>query len=351
MAEVEALAEVDVGPAKAGSALISRRSQPASEAASVFGWHDDCTFDTLSRLVMLSSNDVSSRQSSCLTLIEQNYGQLQGSVRDVADALLRSPGDWVGKSISQLARASGVSEATVVRFVRALGYSGYRSFAVALASSVPATLPSDEKREKPVPDTLMGVVRKVFEEEAQALAQAPKTLKNDSLEKAVNALVDARHVFCFAAGNSSLLAGVAEYRLVRLGINCIAIRDAIQMAIQTSLLTPKDVVLAFSQTGRNRDAVDGLTLAKQAGATTIGVTSEPGSPLVKTSDIALVLFELHSDPQGSLLDTKVAEIILIDALAACIALRLKNPSKETSRVDRQIERILTRPASRRTRPS
>jgi DNA-binding MurR/RpiR family transcriptional regulator len=351
LAKSEALAEVDVGPAKAGSALISRRSQPASEAASVFGWHDDCPFDTLSPLVMLSSNDVSSRQSSCLTLIEQNYGQLQGSVRDVADALLRSPGDWVGKSISQLARASGVSEATVVRFVRALGYSGYRSFAVALASSVPATLPSDEKREKPAPDTLMGVVRKVFEEESHALAQAPKTLKNDSLEKAVNALVDARHVFCFAAGNSSLLAGVAEYRLVRLGINCIAIRDAIQMAIQTSLLTPKDVVLAFSQTGRNRDAVDALTLAKQAGATTIGVTSEPGSPLVKTSDIALVLFELHSDSQGSLLDTKVAEIILIDALAACIALRLKNSSKETSRVDRQIERILTRPASRRTRPS
>jgi RpiR family transcriptional regulator, carbohydrate utilization regulator len=298
---------------------------------------------------MLSSNDVSSRRSSCLTLIEQNYGQLQGSVRDVADTLLRSPGEWVGKSISQLARASGVSEATVVRFVRALGYSGYRSFAVALASSVPATLPSDEKREKSAPDTLMGVVRKVFEEESHALAQAPKTLKNESLERAVLALMDARHVFCFAAGNSSLLAGVAEYRLVRLGINCIAIRDPIQMAIQTSLLTSKDVVLAFSQTGRNRDAVDGLMLAKQAGATTIGVTSEPGSPLVKTSDIALVLFELHSDFQGSLLDTKVAEIILIDALAACIAVRLKNPSKETSRVDKQIERILTRPASRRAR--
>jgi RpiR family transcriptional regulator, carbohydrate utilization regulator len=290
-------------------------------------------------------------KDSSLAQIEQNYSQLRGSVRDVADALLKSPGEWVGKSISQLARASNVSEATVVRFVRALGFTGYRAFAVALAGSVSAVAPRDEKAEGPRDNSLSGIVKKVFEEESRALTEAPKTLKDESLEKAVTALIGARQVCCFAAGSSGLLASVAAYRFVRLGINCISIQDPIQMAIQTSLLAPKDVVLALSQTGRNRDAVDGLALARQAGATTIGITSEPGSPLVQASDIALVLFEPQTAQQGALLDTKIAEITLIDALATCIALRRKGSSKGAHRVDKQIEKILIPPMARRGRRS
>src|SRR4030088_1164541 len=262
---------------------------------------------------MVLKKELIAHRPSCLAQIEEHYSQLQGSVRDVADVLLRSPGEWVGKSISELARASSVSEATVVRFVRALGYTGYRPFAVALAGSVPMFTPSEEKPDKGVKEGSVGTVKMVFEEESRTLSQAPTTLKSESIDKAVQALMSARQVHCFAVGSSGLLAAVAEYRFVRLGINCISIRDAMQMAIQSSLLSPKDVVLTFSQTGRDRDAVDALTLARQAGATTIGVTSEPGSPLVNVSDVALVLFDLHINSEGSLFDTRIAELTLIDA--------------------------------------
>jgi RpiR family transcriptional regulator, carbohydrate utilization regulator len=303
---------------------------------------------------MVLKKDINLDRPTCVSKIEQNYSRLEGSVRQVADTLLRSPSEWVGKSISELARESGVSEATVVRFVRNLGYPGYRAFALELARSTEAVRPVEEETssETGASGGLAGIVRKVFENESRALAEASKTLKNEVLEKAVRALVSARQVYCYAVGNSGLLAGAAEYRFVRLGINCISIRDPIQMAIQTSLLSPKDVVLAFSQTGRNRDAVDGLLLARQAGAVTIGVTSEPGSPLVRASDIPLVLFDLsNSEAQGSLLDAKVAEITLIDALATCIAAHRKMPAKEATRVDKQIEKMLMRQPSQRGRRS
>ena len=305
---------------------------------------------------MSVNKELGSERPACVSKIEQNYSRLEGSVRQVADTVLRSPGEWVGRSISELARESRVSEGTVVRFVRILGYPGYRAFALELARSIEAVRPrvagEDASSSTGATGGLAGIVKKVFENESRALAEAPKTLKNDVLEKAVRALVSARQVYCYAVGNSGLLAGAAEYRFVRLGINCISIRDPIQMAIQTSLLSSKDVVLAFSRTGRNRDSVDGLLLARQAGATTIGVTSEPGSPLVRASDIPLVLFELNpEETQGSLLDAKVAEITLIDALATCIAMHRKTPAKEAIRVDRQIEKMLIRQPSQRGRPS
>ena len=289
----------------------------------------------------------------CLAQIENSYSQLRGSVRQVADTLLRSPADWVGKSISELARASSVSEATVVRFVRGLGYTGFRAFGIAFAGSVSPAQPQAEQpglKSAPHDNSLSGIVKRVFEEESQALAQAPKTLKSEILERAVLALINARQVYAYGVGGSDILASVAEYRLVRLGINCISIRDPIQMAIQTSLLSSKDVVLAFSQTGRDRDAVDGVLLARQAGATTITVSSEPGSPLVRVAEIPLVLFELSTSDEVSLLDTRIAELTLIDALASCISLRRKTPLKEVRRVDKQIEKMLTQQTtSHRTR--
>jgi RpiR family carbohydrate utilization transcriptional regulator len=301
---------------------------------------------------MVLKKDLNSERPACVSKIEQNYSRLEGSVRQVADTLLRSPGEWVGRSISELARESGVSEATVVRFVRNLGYPGYRAFALELARSTETARPiAQDTSSETGASGLAGIVKKVFEEESRALAEASKTLKNEVLEKAIRALVSARQVYCYAVGNSGLLAGAAEYRFVRLGINCISIRDPIQMAIQTSLLSPKDVVLAFSQTGRNRDAVDGLLLARQAGATTIGITSEPGSPLVRASDIPLVLFDLNTEAQGSLLDARVAEITLIDALATCVAAQKKLPAKEAIRVDKQIEKMLMRQPLQRGRPS
>jgi DNA-binding MurR/RpiR family transcriptional regulator len=230
-----------------------------------------------------------------------------------------------------------------------LGYSGYREFGLALAASGSTIGVVEVRSEIRSGDSLVGIVRKVFVEESRALAQASKTLKIELLEKAVNALMTARQIYCYAVGSASLLASVAEYRFVRLGLSCISVRDPIQMAVQTSLLSPKDVVLAFSQTGRNRDSVDGLLLAREAGATTIGITSEPGSPLVKASDIPLVLFEAGVDSRGALLDAKIAELTLIDALTTCIEMRKSSTMNELPRVDKQIEAIMIRPTPRRSR--
>jgi DNA-binding MurR/RpiR family transcriptional regulator len=276
----------------------------------------------------------------CLIRIEQAYNSLAETARRVADSILQQPVSAVGLSITELAQRSRVSDTTVLRFVRALGYQGYRQFALALAASVAD--PADRALDVNITDEddLTAVVNKVFIAEAQALVKAPQTIDGQSLQRAVDALAGARRVQCYAVGGSGLLAMEAVYRLVHLGLDCVAVYDPIQIAIQASQLSTEDVAIGFSQIGRTQSTVMGLAAARAAGATTICVTSRPQSPIVTHSDISLVLLELQTVFLGAHLDSKIAELTLIDALATCLARRLPPRSAEAvDQLESSIERM------------
>ena len=64
--------------------------------------------------------------------IESVYGSLRPSERKAADYLLEYRGRAGDLLMEELAGAAGVSQPTVMRFVKALGYSGFREFKYAL---------------------------------------------------------------------------------------------------------------------------------------------------------------------------------------------------------------------------
>jgi DNA-binding MurR/RpiR family transcriptional regulator len=280
------------------------------------------------------------QSSDCLGRIEQAYNGLAETARLVADSILQQPAAALGLSITELAQRSKVSDTTVLRFARAVGYQGYRQFALALAASVAE--PVDRALDVNIDneDDLSTVVQKVFNAEAQALIKAPRTIDRGALQLAVEALAQARRIHCYAVGGSGLLATEATYRLVHLGLNCVAVYDPIQIAVQASQLTHADVAIGFSQSGRTHSTVMGLAAARAAGATTIGITSRPRCPLGDHSDVSLVLLELQAAFRGAHLDSKIAELTLIDALATCLARQLPAPPIETvDRLERNIERM------------
>ena len=52
---------------------------------------------------------------------------------------------------------------------------------------------------------------------------------------------------------------------------------------------PGDVVIGVSHQGRTRDTIELLRLARKFGATTIGITTVPNSPLAEVSDVSLAV--------------------------------------------------------------
>src|SRR5690348_18492469 len=59
---------------------------------------------------------------------------LQPSMRQVAEQVLADTGATASLTVTELASASGVSEATVIRFCKAIGFAGYPQLRLALAA-------------------------------------------------------------------------------------------------------------------------------------------------------------------------------------------------------------------------
>jgi RpiR family transcriptional regulator, carbohydrate utilization regulator len=72
-------------------------------------------------------------QGNLLERIQERYGSLRKSERIVADFLRLNAGTRLDSSITELGRALGVSEATISRVSRALGYEGYPDLKLSVA--------------------------------------------------------------------------------------------------------------------------------------------------------------------------------------------------------------------------
>src|SRR4030042_3406665 len=61
------------------------------------------------------------------------YPSLKTALQKVADLVLQQPDMVIYVSVNAVAAAAGVSEATVMRFCRTLGFKGFQDFKICLA--------------------------------------------------------------------------------------------------------------------------------------------------------------------------------------------------------------------------
>jgi DNA-binding MurR/RpiR family transcriptional regulator len=188
-------------------------------------------------------------------------------------------------------------------------------------------------------ETLDETIREAFQMRLSALSAVSERFETALIEKAVMALGAARRIYCYALGTFKVLASEAEYQLVRLGLNCVAIQDPMQMAIQTSLLLPQDVILIFSHSGCDPRTIQELSHARRIGVTTISITSQQGSPLIEVSDILFVLSEGSDDSQNDSVDARIAALSLIDVLGSCLVFRHVKLGRYVRRFDERLEKM------------
>jgi DNA-binding MurR/RpiR family transcriptional regulator len=89
--------------------------------------------------------------------------------------------------------------------------------------------------------------------------------------------------------------------------------------ISGALLSPVDVAVAISHSGKSQDLLHALQVAKGAGAQTIAITNHPASPLARLADISLCTAAQEAVAHGYPLGTRVAQVGLIDVLYTCMA--------------------------------
>lgn len=218
-----------------------------------------------------------------LEVIRENHEKFFSAEKKVADFVLQNPQKAVDSNVSQLAKHSGVSDATVVRMCHHIGYKGYYQFRITLArdlgkiqyGSVSAVKSKDS-------------VEKVFQEYAEAMLDIGRTIDSEVMWNCVNLLKTCKQAHIMAVGNTSPLAQYMGFRLGRLGVRCTYNIAPEYFLNHVNLAEEGDTLIAISQSGNSKQVVQGLELGKEKGLKSIAITAFAQSPVSDLADHVLL---------------------------------------------------------------
>lgn len=255
--------------------------------------------------------------ANILDSITERYPSFTRSGKKLADYIFANTAETQYLSISALAENSGVSEATITRFCRKLGLSGYNDFKLAIAKSDRVTdmgEPSGSPSTITSEDSLPTIFQKLLSANILSLTETYDLLDEKAIAKAVDLLSCANHVYCFGHGGSSVMAMEAWARFTTASSHFIHIADSHMQVISISLATPQDVILFFSYSGSTRDMEDIMKIARQRGVPIILVTHFPKSQAAAFADVVLLCGYNESPLQSGSIAAKMGQMLLIDCL-------------------------------------
>ncbi|WP_168122600.1 MurR/RpiR family transcriptional regulator [Paenibacillus sp. HB172176] len=256
-----------------------------------------------------------------LIKIRERKDSLTPVERLVAEYILNHKEDIPHLSIKNLAQASKTSDASVLRFCKTMGYSGYRSFIVSISASLGSM---DEETDEQYTDIQPGdglqtIIANISRNNIRSIEDTLSVIDRDAVEGAVQALLACRRMMFFGIGASGLVAQDAEQKFTRINMMCHAFVDGHSQLTAATLLTKEDVAVFISNSGNTLEILDALDIAKKNGAHIIAITKYSKSELSMQADSLLSVSTPEISFRSGAMGSRIAMLTIIDMLFAGVA--------------------------------
>jgi DNA-binding MurR/RpiR family transcriptional regulator len=264
--------------------------------------------------------------SGCYIRIKDSLQSLAPKERKIAEFILDFPEDALRMSIGELAQSCSTSNASVVRFCKSIGYSGFKELGKVLSEELTQQSPIVYEEIHPG-DSLEAIVKNVCMSNMKAIESTYSLLDMDELAKAVDAICAAKRVDFYGVGSSGLVAKDASNKFIRINKLTLSNADPHEQILSATSLKRDDVAVLFSYSGETRDILETAEVVKNSQATLITVTKFGKSSLSELADIRLFTSSseamIRSGPMGS----RIGQLTMVDILYTAVSSRLYDQVK------------------------
>lgn len=263
-----------------------------------------------------------------LNVIEESYSSYSKGQKKIADFILNQYDKAAFMTASKLGKEVGVSESTVVRFSNVLGYEGYPELQVALGEIVKNRLTSLQRMEI-AHDKMANedILSKVINSDISKMRSTLENIDKKAFDRAVEAILNAKKLYILGVRSASAISGFIGFyfNLLFPDVRLVNTSSESEMFEQILRVGEGDVVIGVSFPRYSRRTIKVLEFAKRKGATVVGITDTPQSPIAERSDIAL----FAKTDMVSFVDSLVAPLSLVNALIVAIGVRKKEEITHT----------------------
>ena len=249
---------------------------------------------------------------STIRKIQSYYSRLSTTDQAIADFMIEKHEYVVHMTISEVAERLQIADATVFRFCKRIGFNGFQDLKISLAKEKKA--PDEMYDEITDSDDDLTIAHKVFKANIETLENTASLLSQHSIEEAMTAIKEAKGLYFFGVGGSATIAMDGYHKFMRTGTPSYAFIDSHFQLMAASQLSKKDVAIIISHSGSNKDTLQILNTANEAGATTIAITSFPKSIIASKAKIVLLTSSKETEYRSEALSSRIAQLSIIDAL-------------------------------------
>ncbi len=217
---------------------------------------------------------------------------------------------------SKLAKLTGVSEATVVRFVTFLGYQGYSEFQQDLVDSVEKQLNTAERLQmsRVVYSETEKTIYDIFQDDIANITATMENLHIEDFQAAAKHILQAERIYVIANRSAVSLGVFLHYYLDIIFGNAEIIHTTAAGIDRLYNVTERDVVIGISFARYTRNTIDLASFAREQNATVIAITDHKKSPITSYAHLSLYA----SSNMPSFLDSFTGPLSLINTLITYI---------------------------------
>lgn len=261
-----------------------------------------------------------------IALIEGALPTLTGVNRTIATYIIEHRYEVPSMSTEELAGACGVSDATIVRFARAMGSTGYRDFKISLsaANAVREHAGLDLADIRPT-DSPATVASKLTAHTISSLESTSNVLDTGELERAVDlideAYVSGHKLYLAGLGASGTVAKAFSIKLMRLDIPTVYYED-FHLQLEAILnIRPGDILVCFTVLGRSVENDQLISIARKHGCDVILVTQRGLGSMARKATCLLLTSCVESKMRLASQTGLIVQMLIVDVLFTSLALR------------------------------
>ncbi|GAK60885.1 transcriptional regulator, RpiR family [Candidatus Vecturithrix granuli] len=255
-----------------------------------------------------------------LSLVEKQYDKLSKVGKRIADYVQLHPDKTILLSLQVLSEKCSVSDASVLRFCRALGFSGYQDFKAAL---VPELLKQGTNiyQEIGVDDDFTAVREKFLENLNNDIRKTLMSYSQERIKSVSDRIIRSKHIIIIGLAGSAGVARIFNDCLLGLGIYSAYLSDRVEIERVVSQLDQDGTLFGISHSGETQEVVYALKKGKENRVYTIGMTNFASSSVAKYSDVIL-LTTVPENLLGSYsCQPRIAQLALLEFITFEISIR------------------------------
>jgi DNA-binding MurR/RpiR family transcriptional regulator len=266
--------------------------------------------------------------------ILKKYPDLTKKQKKIADYIVQNNQRILGISGRELSKNTEVSEASIGRFAKALGFEGFyqlRSQMVMEAREI--LIPEDRFKLLSHGKNQISTLYKVAEQDVDNINKTINQIERTQFINFIGLLRSARHIYTFGIGISSLMARMAAYYFNQAGVRAnFCSKDEHAFIEKLILLGKKDLVFSLSYPPYSKETVDTMKFCFKRNVTCLAITDKPTSPITRWCHAFLVV-----NSHNLLFSNSASAVsMVLYAVATELAFLNKNKAVKNSKLITQI---------------